>query len=466
MNANFEQYARQQLDGQEIAVDAEALWADIQPHVRPERGNRKIFWMFLSGLIAGLLLTGAVYMNINRTAEPVIKTTPLSSGNDQASATIATNQEVEASIALTTTKVTTPPPSSTKEANNQGAVPPKQDKVLGSDQPITSGLATNYNTTLNEDKLLMIASEEKGAIILPVKTIETIEKSFVPATELPSVATKMLDIEQQEVALPALNIKEVKQRTIKRGFDFDDLRYGIGLYGGISRSNTDITAKAPTSSDHLILRANSEKQLETLHLGFNVLVEAEQGIYLRTGAEYSRIGSLFSRDSEFVEIDSSEFGIIGLDIKEQLDGTFDTTFIEGPIIVKRTTQFTKKTYNYFHLVDIPVIFGYNFGNFEDTWRIGVEGGIYANVSMSTKGEISLADGTFYDIGEDDNKWYKTNVGISPFIGINVAYNVNENIQLHFSPSFRFNSVFSTDANPFKERHANLGVQAGARYFFD
>ena len=113
---------------------------------------------------------------------------------------------------------------------------------------------------------------------------------------------------------------------------------------------------------------------------------------------------------------------------------------------------------------MPVILGYNFGS--DPWSIGVEGGVYANIMIQSKGEIARPDETFYDKEEDPDGWYKNNIGISPFVGFNVGYKVTDNVQIHFSPSFRFPSTFSTSNNPLVEKHGTLGVSAGVRYFFD
>ncbi len=118
-----------------------------------------------------------------------------------------------------------------------------------------------------------------------------------------------------------------------------------------------------------------------------------------------------------------------------------------------------------HLIDIPIIIGYQWKY--EPWSIGIEGGIYANISAKHTGEIlSPTNDDFYDLEKDENDWFKTNIGIQPFIGLNATYNLSENLQVHFSPGFRFDAVFSTDKNFLQEKRASLGLRTGVRYIFD
>ena len=193
----------------------------------------------------------------------------------------------------------------------------------------------------------------------------------------------------------------------------------------------------------------------------NYLYSAKKHLYLRSGAEYTRIASVFSSNSSLTTIDST-WAAKEITVNT-ITGERDTMFGNVPSIT--TTEFTKKHYNYIHLIDIPVIIGYQFEY--EPWSIGIEGGIYANISAKYTGEISsTASDSFYDLEADEDKWFKTNIGIQLFIGLNAAYNVSDNFQVHFSPGFRFETLFSTDKNPVKEKHASLGIRFGVRYVFD
>ncbi len=187
----------------------------------------------------------------------------------------------------------------------------------------------------------------------------------------------------------------------------------------------------------------------------------KQNFYLRSGLEYTRIGSVFNNNTSFIATDSIE-GIKEI-IVNMVTGERDT--IMGTIAQTTTTEFVKKHYNYVHLIDIPIIVGYQWEY--EPWSIGIEGGIYANISAKHTGEISSpTNEAFYDLAKDENNWFKTNIGIQPFIGLNASYNLSENLQIHLSPGFRFNAVFSTDKNLLQAKQALLGLKTGVRYTFD
>jgi len=508
MNANFEKYAREQLGNQEVEVDVDALWANVAPHVKPANGSRKTLWYFLLGLAVGL--TGFALFYVNNTSDNSIavsnntinstndKTTTIEVNTNAANATnvyndtpqqLTTNQEEQANK-LNATETTANAveqqagqsikEKTTKEAKQNTAGSIASDDTnwsfqdakpsdIGNNYTITNGTGINDSDVLN--KTVAVADGALGVqgSAIPSNAISTPVNAFMAASKIPVLMPSHLNSEKE---LPdnfmdgfkMIGAKKVPAVTQKRrrGSFLRDLRYGIGIYGGLSSSASDLKAKDESAQEFVLLRATSEKQLETIHLGLNALIETEQGVYLRTGIEYSRIASLFSRTSSQVSTDTTE-GVIEYQINSI---TGDTTEILGDVVKTITTQYNKKTYNYFHLIDVPFILGYNFGNYDDTWRIGVEAGVYANLFVKNKGEIPLADDTFYNLGDDNSKWYKTNIGISPYVGVSASYNVNQNIQVHFTPSFRFNSVFSTDANPIKEQHASLGVQAGIRFLFD
>jgi hypothetical protein len=200
--------------------------------------------------------------------------------------------------------------------------------------------------------------------------------------------------------------------------------------------------------------------LETIHLGLNFILQNKQNIYLRTGLEYSRMARLFSTTSEkFSE------GIVDGVVELRINAiTGDTTEVFGDVIVTTTETIRKKSYNYIHLLEAPIILGYNFG--DEQWHIGLEAGVFTNVWLHRKGEIfDTEENYYYDTGKDERQWYKTNIGITPYIGINAAYNLSDNIQLHLTPGFRFKKVFTSDESLLKEERANLGMWGGVRYLF-
>jgi len=473
MNAKFEKHAREQLAEHEVAVDTDALWANVHPHVQPQNGHRKTVWVFLLGLMLGLTAFGVFYLNNDSATDLTESNTtvkPSNNSNDVKAATaIVSEQSIEKEIvsSLETEKETTSNstnilstennPKLVSTSNNKTtkeASKSQKDLAMNSNAKSNQKFYSNLNTstknvatssapqvqinapTVIDDQVIVSNPDLLKTNDAGIKNLNKDSKIIVyqAANQLPTLFPEFLNSEKELPAnflngykfLPG-NFASTNQKKKRKGAFFRDLKFGLGLYTGVSSSAADLEAMDESATEYLLLRTNSEKQLESLHFGFNAIIETDQSIYLRTGAEYTRIASLFSRSSQQVVTDSVP-GIVEIQI--ELNG--DSTFIEGQVLRTTTTSFIKKSYNYFHQVDVPIIFGYNFGSADDSWRIGVEAGVYANVLLKRKGEVSLADGEFYDIKEDKNEWYKNNIGISPYLGINMAYNLNENIQVHLN----------------------------------
>ncbi len=494
MNANFEQFAREQLSGHEVQVDAEALWGEIYPHVKPENNKRRFFWLFLLGLFVSLAGLGVYYTSNSNPSDinditvkeanntphknQVVKKTqaiiPQASNTERSQTIIKSETNLPTSYNATkevlskqnqsTVKANTASTKGLKQSGSKASVSrdipslltdqlAQTDKSSSTPKVITNDLDNNVSS-------LSAVSIFNAVSLLEEGSIKPLEFDFNTDLDIPSDFRSDLN---QSVEAYKKQLKKQNKKPSPRNNFFRGTRVGLGLYTGISQSSSNLDAKTENADAFVLARTVAEKQLETLHFGLNAIVQTESNLYLRTGVEYTRIGSLFSRSATSVTMDTTQ-GIV----EYQINGiTGDTiNIIMGDVITTKTINYNKKSYNYFHLIDVPIVLGYNFKDSEDAWVIGVEGGVYANVFVKNKGEIPLDNGSFYDIGDDPNNWYKTNVGISPFVGINAAYKFSENFQIHVSPSFRFSSVYSTDANPLKEEHGNLGVLAGVRYFFD
>ncbi len=344
--------------------------------------------------------------------------------------------------------------------------PAAKSSSLGAKQSTTElAVESNISTTESNPPLALESTNtipytttntttKEGQDELLLKSLSTslFSNNLLASLNLPKIS-KAPKINDLEGNIKDLSRKPSLFKKLKKG-----TRFGIGLYGGFSGTSYGISGP---DSQYVASRMASERQLETIHLGLNVLLQVKKNFYLRTGAEYTRIASLFEYETEQISINDSIPGIVEIRINSL---TNDTTEIQGTLTEITTNKYRKKTYNYFHLVDVPIILGYNFAY--DNWQFGLEAGVYANVFLRRKGNIFNPDNDFYDLATDENKWYKTNIGITPYIGLNAAYSINDNFQIHASPGFRFNKVFTTNrASPVKEERASLGVRVGLRYFF-
>ena len=224
------------------------------------------------------------------------------------------------------------------------------------------------------------------------------------------------------------------------------------------------TLSANGDADEIVqlrtLRSQSEKNLETIDLGLDVLLKHKSGVYLSTGLDYLRATRKLEFNQESFDYDS----IAGISAIYVNPITMDSSFEEG--IILQTTSFTRKkeVYNYIHVVNIPVHLGVDFDY--QQWTFGVQGGASLNVFLRQKGQIMDGENSFYDLGEDDSDWFKDNLGITFQGAALIGYNFSDNFQIVGGPSFRSPIIISEDINPIKQSQVGLGLQVNARYWFD
>lgn len=118
MNARFENYAREQFSNHQVEVDAEALWANVYPEVKKDNRGKKGLWIFLSGLLIGILGFGVFYFNQDTSAPLADDSLP--------------------SVAISTT-------NQSNSAEQNQSTKPEASTILASDLEETNYETTDFN---------------------------------------------------------------------------------------------------------------------------------------------------------------------------------------------------------------------------------------------------------------------------------------------------------------------------------
>ena len=476
--SKFEKYAAGKLNNHTSIVDAEELWNDILPHVRKDNNRRKgLIWFLFVGLIAAFAAiytftdgnasdsnqenttfssAGAIIEG-NKTSQPVGKENIAAqiTTSEQSEITEQSAHNSETSIILNT---------SSNEVQVLPSVKPQNKIKTTKSVPLI--IEENNNEVEKAEKEPIAIIEEEIDEVNDIKDINTPE---VIPTEIVLIET---ELENAEPETSLVEEEETPQKLdgMVSGFENGkklaprrspllDIRFGVGVYGGFSSSFSSLKDKDGTNPEYLQLRLGTEEQLETIQMGVDVMAKSKLGVYLKTGVQYSRIARKFNLTSDLVTIDT----VHGIQRIYVNNNTNDTIYEYGPIPVTTTTSYNKVTYNYFHLMDIPLLVGYTYNH--ENWSFGAEAGAIFNLSVKTKGEIFADSQTeFYNMTDDPSGWFKESVGVSFTASINAAYHLNDNFQIYLAPTARLESVFSTDANPIEQKHGALGVNIGARYF--
>ncbi|MFT4667440.1 MAG: hypothetical protein ACI8YQ_001728 [Polaribacter sp.] len=463
----FEKHLHDHFDGREINVDKNELWANIAPQLEPAKKDRKKSWFFFFlGLTAGAALLG-LYLFTQVEEKPVATAKPTAT----ATASITTISSTEVANANLNTVST----ANTNSLSNTNVTATKSAKLSSIANTQTTNNTNPPNTEKhNTDSTNAVTTKEVNEAIfqtsinntntnerktdLFTKTLQKeetrvpLENDLLPISNLPinQFANPGIDLDK----LPLILEKQEKG-LITPTPSKSNVRVGLGFHAGVSKTQTMLRERSQTEFLYTQLRASTEDQLQTLHLGLSAVVEIKRNIYLQAGLEYSRIDSKLNLDDELILIDTAQYIIIR-------HGNFIDTIGAGDrYIVKEFSENNSR--NSFYLLDLPILFGYQFG--KARWKAGIEAGACINLRLRKEGQVLQQDLSIYDIEQDQNKWYKTNVGIRPHLGLVSTYDLSSHYQLYFSTGITFNKIFSTNSSPIAVENSMFGMRVGGRYYF-
>ena len=144
----------------------------------------------------------------------------------------------------------------------------------------------------------------------------------------------------------------------------------------------------------------------------------------------------------------------------------DPVEIMGWISQTKTTEYKKEIFNTYRMIDIPVLISYN-RSFGEKWQVGIQGGIFANLSLKTEGIIPTATLNDYHLDNNDgNEIFNSNVGLSYHLGLNFKRKLSKRWELSFSPAVRyFGNDFANDNYGLSQKYVLLGGNVGLNFRF-
>jgi hypothetical protein len=107
--------------------------------------------------------------------------------------------------------------------------------------------------------------------------------------------------------------------------------------------------------------------------------------------------------------------------------------------------------NHLRSLDLPVLAGYSIGN--DKFRATLDAGLVFNLYSWYEGDSSF-------------NYFKTNTGLSLYMGLNLEKKVNDHISVFGEPYFRYRlSSMTISTVEFNKFIDIVGLSLGARYYF-
>lgn len=514
----FSNKLQQEMIDHQSEVDISSIWNAIEPEVDKINGTHRssgsshLIWLAMIGGVillssfiyvfnqsapvikeeekAGVTETLAQQQQEEKNNEAIMASNSNSNSTDQLSVinttTVANSTNTESiSVEASSIKeeeeekeVAAYTPTVNEVDNNSTVVKTTVDKQTA--QTIINTKATktidNNNQTIAANTSIVVDhSKEKASSLLPIadETSEDVlslgRKKYSIISPLNSGAiTRGLSIETASIAeymLPVIdkekmneeNEEEDKPRFVR------SLNYALGLYGGISFANRNFSSDQGLNDPLFQLRERTESTLETVHGGIELSVGRVIGnnnssLEFTTGAQYTRIAERVSQNETTTRTDSVE-GIIRIVV---FNG--DSIPEYGNIPVTITETFERKYYNAYQLIDIPILLGYHH-QFESL-SLGFQAGAYVNVSLKTKGNILQTDQEVINIGNEQERVFKSSIGASYYFAMSGRYMLTDGLELTVAPFLHYYpNRFTVDNYALDQRYTLIGLKAGIRYKF-
>ncbi len=453
MNKNITNY--------QSALDINEIWAAIEPQVDEINAQRKkrkpalLYWLSGAILLLGLVAGSFFLFSGEQTSASEVSNSNLPNEINPSTATVIAAKTNPIENKDTETVAPTAAPIDTKEANTTSSsiAPIKQSKNNSSKQKAT----TVEKTT---DIVLPTASTLSN-IVLPTATqnnsVSNTNVSITQVLPVPqpqkavSNASSFASMESATTSLSKLPITKIGLKVPTSELpelDFDlknnslppaplyveKPTFSIEFQTGISAVNRTLSSTGIDNSalDTLLnLRSTFESPLEALHANLLVNAHFPSGFYVSSGVAFTQISEVYSNNSTQSEIVIDSMGVQ----KRIINITGDTIDVIGPVATTITSTFSKRYYNTYRMIDIPVFIGYQY-DFGD-WKTDFSLGVFANLFLATEGRIPNTPTTDLDLSTNGDDVYRSRVDYSLQFGIGVSKSLTDKLSIRINPTLRY-----------------------------
>ncbi len=483
-----DRHIQRQLEHHQTPVNAEELWAAIEPAVQPQKRSRRWLFAWLFFAVVGFILVCYFATENNTNKLSVKDNTVAASTLDQS----ALGPDHSNTIQDQPSKLESPSDPNSASPGTKVSITPVAEKSNLSDnntinntknnQPNISFKKAPSSVTSKEIVSPAANANKSNSVFADLKTPTANPLSPYLSNDLKASLHQKKEVSEND-QLVTINDQNALQRLNSFGplktldysllasplprikapqqsFDFAPSStdgftpWSVNLRVGIGSTIQDLSTKSDSFLPYQAQRNQSEEQLENLSLEVGLQWTSKQHWYLRSGLGYRQTVDRFSLSNRNTESFTDPEGIVKVTISP--DGRRDTTF--GTVTGIRTIIFEKTTYNRHRFLEIPIIAGYNFG--DGPFSFGVEAGVVPQFLFSVKGEILDTRNSFIDLESVS----ETKLAWSLHGAFNINYDLDAAWQVTLSPVFRyqFSNLHQADY-PLKVSYHSLGAQLGIRY---
>lgn len=465
---------------------SDALWGRIEAQL-PAKVDKKrfpFFWLFL----AAVVLTAGIIFYVNSSNKELNKEdiqpdhkeiptpatkpsvtpeisyhTPSTSENQHAS--ITDNSLIHTASLSTTQEIKETPTVITKPLTESHSIDKRIEKTSASTKTdITSGQATEKTLSKQTAGSKINSSEAKNR---PTETPFFESNSVtVPFVQQTMAIASSIDALSSEVSTTntesTLDLTSILPDPSCYKFTEEESKSNLSVDLFIGGGFAPRSFESNSTEDLLYIEARerTEKNKYTWAAGARVNWNVSEEIVLRAGFMYEQIGDLF----DYTDTSATQ-RTTRIDSFFSADGTFlyaetNTELIFGTLV--------KKIHNRYHHLDIPLLASYELCLGRSILMVNL--GPVINLSTSFRGQIlNPAFVPQHITPSESNRIdaYKTNLGLSLYVGAGALIPLNKNFSGLIEPRFLYRiKPVTTDHYPLKEHRHFAGLNAGIRYHFD
>jgi Outer membrane protein beta-barrel domain len=463
-----------QLDGHASPINADKLWAGIEPNLPQNAPRHRPFGMplwFVGGAV-GLLLVAGLYYYANQQTKasthgailafasiqmPENANTPtISSTETELEKAIMEHAQSEVALISGSSRNTYPMPNALVELPNEGirvrrGIVPAINQALVAD-PITSEVLTDFNQILPQTEFKPLETAQ-----ITEKTSENQVLSNKTLAQLPLVQPQLAN----QSRIPNIGKRPDPQTGCYDWGGGSRLRPYMGVYVGPHLTLRSMTARAREFEAWAAQRDATENKLEAVSAGAFFGVQAKNGLSIDAGFDFLRI-------NEKLKAVTSRKDTIGqfVTVGTIVNAPGDTTFIRDSVFVTSTTTTTQTIYNKYSFYSIPVAIGYTFptpGRLKPYVKAG------AQIGISTAQKVGLLDATgqlqTYKSSQANTAAYpfRTKMGVSPFVQAGARFTISGALEAFGEVRYLHNTRDVTHDNfGVGQRYQLIGAQVGIR----
>lgn len=200
---------------------------------------------------------------------------------------------------------------------------------------------------------------------------------------------------------------------------------------------------------------------ETLRGGFTAGIRLSKNIsenfMLKTGIQFAQLNERFSLRKE-----NERRTTTVIRTRTVVRAVGDTVWIRDTTSLTEIGYLNKKRTNFYRNIEVPLIAGYEWG--DEYWKFSANVGLIAHATSWYSGEMldtTLAIVPFSS--KEIQKLYKTNIGLSAYIGLSFIKSINSNTEIFAEPYFRTNLTnLNLPIEGLRQRFSAGGINIGIR----